>query len=95
VACLDRLLRITRVTRSALRNAASIAFLMLTTEVLISETPGEEAAHARPDGGGGMYLGEIRPLLNPGAERAGHDIVGPDAQVQKAGRRPGGWRRRS
>jgi chaperonin GroEL len=43
-----------KVTRSALQNAASIASLMLTTEALIVELPGQEAAPAMP-GGGGMY----------------------------------------
>ena len=32
----------TKVTRTALQNAASIASLLLTTEVLVSEYPGEE-----------------------------------------------------
>ena len=45
-----------KVTRSALQNAASIASLMLTTEALIVELPGQEAAPAMPGGGGnGMY----------------------------------------
>jgi chaperonin GroEL len=46
----------TKVTRSALQNAASIAALMLTTEALIAEIPGNEGASAMPaGGGGGMY----------------------------------------
>jgi chaperonin GroEL len=49
----------TKVTRTALQNAASIASLMLTTEALVSEIPEkEEKAHAGPPGGGmggGMY----------------------------------------
>jgi chaperonin GroEL len=45
-----------KVTRSALQNAASIAALMLTTEALISEIPGEEKEAAMPGGGGpSMY----------------------------------------
>jgi chaperonin GroEL len=45
-----------KVTRSALQNAASIASLLLTTEVLIAERPSKENAHAMAgDGGGGMY----------------------------------------
>jgi chaperonin GroEL len=45
-----------KVTRSALQNAASIAGLMLTTEALVCELPGQEAAPAMPGGGGqGMY----------------------------------------
>src|SRR5579884_264081 len=48
----------TKVTRTALQNAASIASLLLTTEALVSEIPEkEEKAHAGPPGGGmgGMY----------------------------------------
>ena len=43
----------TKVTRSALQNAASIAGLMITTEAMISETPKEDKA-ATPMPGGGM-----------------------------------------
>ncbi len=42
-----------KVTRSALQNAASIAALFLTTEVVIADKP-EKAAPAMPGGGGGM-----------------------------------------
>jgi chaperonin GroEL len=51
----------TKVTRTALQNAASIASLMLTTEALVSEFPEKEdkaGGHAGPPGGGmggGMY----------------------------------------
>jgi chaperonin GroEL len=46
----------TKVTRTALQNASSIASLMLTTEALISELPKEEEkAPAGPPHGGGMY----------------------------------------
>ncbi|MGA1868630.1 MAG: chaperonin GroEL [bacterium] len=53
----------TKVTRSALQNAASIAALMLTTECLVTEIKEEEKAHPAPGGGmggmgggmGGMY----------------------------------------
>ena len=48
----------TKVTRTALQNAASIASLMLTTEALISDVKEEEKAPAMPPhggGGGGMY----------------------------------------
>jgi chaperonin GroEL len=47
----------TKVVRSALQNAASIAGLLLTTEAVIVEKPSEEAAApAMPGGGmGGMY----------------------------------------
>jgi chaperonin GroEL len=44
----------TKVARTALQNAASIASLMLTTEALISEFPDKEDKHPMPPGGGGM-----------------------------------------
>src|SRR5438034_11127435 len=44
-----------KVARTALQNASSIAGLMLTTEALVAEIPGEEkTAPAGPPGGGGM-----------------------------------------
>ena len=47
----------TKVVRSALQNAASIASLLLTTEAVVVERPEEEKAAAPPGGGdmGGMY----------------------------------------
>lgn len=52
----------TKVTRTALQNAASIASLMLTTEALVCEFPEKEdknaGGHGGPPGGGmggGMY----------------------------------------
>ena len=44
----------TKVTRSALQNAASISGLLLTTEALITEIPEKDKAPAMPQGGGGM-----------------------------------------
>ena len=45
----------TKVTRTALQNAASISGLLLTTEALITEAPEKEKAPAMPPGGmGGM-----------------------------------------
>ena len=44
----------TKVTRSALQNAASIAGLLLTTEALISEIPEAEKEAPQMPGGGGM-----------------------------------------
>jgi chaperonin GroEL len=44
----------TKVTRTALQNAASIASLMLTTEALVAELPEEKKAPAMPGGHGGM-----------------------------------------
>ena len=46
----------TKVTRTALQNASSVAWLLLTTEVLIAEIPEPEKAPAGgPGGGGDMY----------------------------------------
>lgn len=48
----------TKVTRLALQNAASVASLMLTTEVMVAEKPKEEKMPPMPGGGmpgGGMY----------------------------------------
>ena len=45
----------TKVTRSALQNAASVAGLLITTEAMIADAPKEAAAApAMPDMGGGM-----------------------------------------
>jgi chaperonin GroEL len=44
----------TKVTRSALQNAASIAGLLLTTEALVSEIPETEKEMPQMPGGGGM-----------------------------------------
>jgi chaperonin GroEL len=47
----------TKVTRTALQNAASIAGLLLTTEALVVELPEPKSAPAGGHGGGmdGMY----------------------------------------
>ncbi|MDE7363808.1 MAG: chaperonin GroEL [Ruminococcus sp.] len=46
----------TKVTRSALQNAASVAAMVLTTESLVADIPEETPAAAMPAGGmGGMY----------------------------------------
>jgi chaperonin GroEL len=42
----------TKVTRTALQNAASIAALLLTTEALVSEIKENSKAPAMPPGGG-------------------------------------------
>ena len=47
----------TKVVRTALQNAASIASLLLTTEALVAEIPEEKkesAGGGMPGGGGGM-----------------------------------------
>ena len=44
----------TKVTRSALQNAASVAGLMLTTETLVADLPKKDEAPAMPPMGGGM-----------------------------------------
>jgi len=45
----------TKVTRTALQNASSIAALLLTTEALVCEIKEEEKTPPMPPGGGGMY----------------------------------------
>ena len=44
----------TKVTRTALQNAASVASLMLTTEVMVAEAPKDDAPMGMPPGMGGM-----------------------------------------
>jgi len=44
----------TKVTRTALQNAASVASLMLTTEVMVTDLPEEKPAVGMPPGMGGM-----------------------------------------
>ena len=46
----------TKVVRSALQNAASVAGLLLTTDVLVAELP-EKKAPAGPPHGGGPDMG--------------------------------------
>jgi len=44
----------TKVTRTALQNAASIAGLLLTTECVVVEKKEEKSGPSAPPGGGGM-----------------------------------------
>ena len=44
----------TKVVRTALQNAASVASLLLTTEAMIAEKPKKDAPAPAPGGGGGM-----------------------------------------
>jgi chaperonin GroEL len=44
----------TKVTRSALQNASSVAGLMITTEAMVAELPKKDEGHAHGGGGGGM-----------------------------------------
>jgi len=44
----------TKVVRTALQNAASIASLLITTETLVAEKPEEEKKGMGMPGGGGM-----------------------------------------
>ena len=43
-----------KVTRLALQNAASVAGLLLTTEVMVADAPKDESEHAHAPPGGGM-----------------------------------------
>ena len=49
----------TKVARSALQNAASVAGLMLTTEVMITELPEEKKEPAGMPGGGGGHMHDM------------------------------------
>ena len=49
----------TKVARTALQNAASVASLLLTTEALITEIPEKKKAPAGPGGGGGFDGGDF------------------------------------
>jgi chaperonin GroEL len=42
----------TKVTRTALQNAASIAGLMITTEAMVADEPKKDKGAAAPAGGG-------------------------------------------
>ena len=44
----------TKVTRSALQNASSVAGLMITTECMVSELPKKDEGHAHGGGAPGM-----------------------------------------
>ncbi|MGH6741950.1 MAG: TCP-1/cpn60 chaperonin family protein, partial [Bradyrhizobium sp.] len=44
----------TKVTRLALQNSASVAGLLLTTEVMVAEAPKDESEHSHGPPGGGM-----------------------------------------
>ncbi len=50
----DGVLDPTKVTRSALQNAASISGLLLTTEAIVTEKPEKKEDHPPAGGGGGM-----------------------------------------
>ena len=45
----------TKVTRSALQNAASVAAILLTTESVVADIPEKEPAQPAEPGMGGMY----------------------------------------
>jgi len=44
----------TKIVRSALQNAGSVAGLLVTTEAMIAEKPEKKSAGGMPGGGGGM-----------------------------------------
>ena len=50
----------TKVTRSALQNAASIAAMILTTETLVADKPAKEGASPM---GGGMPMGGMPGMM--------------------------------
>jgi len=47
----------TKVVRSAIQNASSIATLLLTTDAMIGRVPEKKKTPAMPAGGGGGYGG--------------------------------------
>jgi chaperonin GroEL len=47
----------TKVSRTALQNAASVASLLLTTEALITEIPDKKKNQGNPGQGGGGFDG--------------------------------------
>jgi len=49
----------TKVTRTALQNAASISSLLLTTEAMVAELPEDKPAQAMPGGGGMGGMGDM------------------------------------
>jgi chaperonin GroEL len=49
----------TKVSRTALQNAASVASLLLTTEALVTEIPDKKKAPAGQGGGDGGYGGDF------------------------------------
>jgi hypothetical protein len=71
----------TKVTRTALQNAASVASLMLTTEAMVSEAPKEESSSAGGMGGGGHGWhgwhgrdGHVSPAVRPGVHGPGRTV---------------------
>ncbi|MGO4511920.1 chaperonin GroEL, partial [Bradyrhizobium sp. 2TAF36] len=44
----------TKVVRTAIQNAASVAALLITTEAMVAEVPKRNAGGGAPAGGGGM-----------------------------------------
>ncbi len=48
----------TKVVRTALQNAASVAGLLITTEAMVAEKP-EKKEPAMPPGGGGGGMGDM------------------------------------
>jgi chaperonin GroEL len=44
----------TKVVRTAIQDAASVAGLLITTEAMIADAPKKDAGPSMPGGGGGM-----------------------------------------
>jgi chaperonin GroEL len=53
----------TKVVRTALQNAASVAGLLLTTEAAIADEPEEKEAHAHSHGGPGGGMGGMGGMM--------------------------------
>ena len=77
----------TKVTRSALQNAASISGLLLTTEAVVTELPEKEKARAMPPGGGNGRHGLLsrascevisQPFKTPGLRKGAGCFFEPE-----------------
>ena len=82
----------TKVVRCALQNAASVAGLMLTTEVMVTEIPEEKKA---PAGGHSHGGGWQRGLREDGLRGIGQAGVREPAEAQGCDGVRGGFRRLS
>jgi chaperonin GroEL len=53
----------TKVTRTALQAAVSVASLMITSEVMVAEAPEDKAAHSHGPGGGMGGMGGMEGMM--------------------------------
>ena len=67
----------TKVVRTALQNASSIAGLLITTEASVAESPKDESPPAMPPGGGMDGMGHDVGRPGPRQRRAAHRAARP------------------